>query len=91
MWNHCPGIESPEDIGFRGESAFKLKGSQLWWKEPPWLSEPVSSWPKSEVCHQPPTEECLVEQKKGAAKDVISETVLLTACKPDLESCIQLL
>ena len=57
MWNHCPGTENPADIGSRGESAFKLKGSQLWWKGPPWLSEPVSSWSKSKVCHQPPTEE----------------------------------
>ena len=88
MWNHCPGIENPADIGSRGGSAFKLKGSELWWKGPSWLSEPVSSWPKSEVCHQPPTEECLMEQKKGAAKEIISETVLLAACKPDLESCI---
>ena len=51
MWNHCPGTEKPADIGSRGESAFKMKGSQLWWKGPPWLSEPVSSWPKSKVCH----------------------------------------
>ena len=43
MWNHCPGTENPPDIGSQGESAFKLKGSQLWWKGPPWLSEPVSS------------------------------------------------
>ena len=55
MWNHCPGTENPADIGSRGESAFKLKGSQLWWKGPAWLSEPVSSWPKSKDCHQPPT------------------------------------
>ena len=29
-----------------------------------------------------------MEQKEGAAKEIICETVLLTACKPDLESCI---
>ena len=79
MWNHCPGTENPADIGSRGESAFKLKGSQLWWKGPPWLSESVSSWPKSKVCYQPPNEECLMVQKKGAAKEIISETVLLSA------------
>ena len=28
-----------------------------------------------------------MEQKKGATKEIISETVVLTACKPDLESC----
>ena len=34
MWNHCPGIDNPADIGSQGESAFKLKSSQLWWKGP---------------------------------------------------------
>ena len=43
MLNHCPGIENPADIGSRGEFASSLKGNQLWWKEPTWLSEPASS------------------------------------------------
>ena len=76
MWHYCPGTDNPADIG--RESAFKLKSSQLWWKGPSWLS----------VCHQTLTEDNLMEEKKGAAKEIIIETVLLTACKPNLESCI---
>ncbi|XP_068724219.1 uncharacterized protein [Montipora capricornis] len=71
-------------IGPRGESAFKLKGNRLWWKGPSWLSEPVSSWPKSKVCHQPPTEERLMEQKKEqlkrySAKDCCDKLFRVTA------------
>ena len=83
VWNHCPGIENPADIGSRGVFASKLRNSKLWWRGPSWLSEPVFSWPKSEVCHQSLTEECITEQKKSLA-----ETVLLVANQPDLDACI---
>lgn len=82
MWNHCPGIENP--AGF----VSKLRNSKLWWRGPSWLSEPVSSWPKSEVCHQSLTEECITEQKKSLAGKVVSETVLLVANQPNLDACI---
>ena len=88
MWNHCPGIENPADIGSRGVFASKLRNSTLWWRGASWLSEPVSSWPKSEVCHQSLTEECITEQKKSLAGKVVSETVLLVASQPDLDACI---
>ena len=48
MWNHCPGLESPADIGSRGDVASKLKSNQLGWRGPSWLSEPKTNWPKSE-------------------------------------------
>ena len=60
----------------------------MWWEGPSWLSEPVSSWPKSEVCHQSLTEECIAEQKKSLAGRVVSETVLLVANQPALGACI---
>ena len=88
MWNHCPGIENPADLGSRGVFASKLRNSELWWRGPLWLSEPVSSWPKSEVCHQSLTEECITEQKKSMADKVVRETVLLVANQPDLDACI---
>ena len=47
MWNHCPGIENPADIGSRGEGAAKLKSNVLWWRGPSWLSEPMRNWPSS--------------------------------------------
>ena len=77
MWNHCPGIENPADLGSRGVFASKLRNSKLWWRGPSWLSEPVSSWPKSEVCHQSLTEECITEQKKSLAGKVVSVTALV--------------
>ena len=80
MWNHC--------LGSRGVFASKLRNSKLWWRGPSWLSEPVSSWPKSEVCQQSLTEECITEQKKSLAGKVVSETVLLVANQPDLDACI---
>ena len=88
LWNHCPGIENPADMGSRGVFASKLRNSKLWWRGPSWLSETVSSWPKSEVCHQYLTEECITEQKKSLAGKVVSETVLLVANQPDLDACI---
>ena len=89
MWNHCPGIENPADIGSRGEFASSLKGNQLWWKGPTWLSEPASSWPTSEDQLQSVSEECRAELKKGAAKKAIDVSALLaTDSRPDLEACI---
>ena len=79
MWNHCPGIENPAGMGSQGVFASKLRNSKLWWRGPQSLSEPVSSWPKSEVCHQSLTEECITEQKKSLAGKVVSKTVLLVA------------
>ena len=70
-------------MGSRGVFASKVRNSKLWWRGPSWLSEPVSSWRKSEVCHQSLTEECITEQKKSLAGKVVSETVLLVANQPD--------
>ena len=78
MWNHCPGIENPADIGSRGESAAKLKSNVLWWKGPSWLSEPMRNWPSSEECSETIAEECCVEMKKGHAIEAVGEAVLLT-------------
>ena len=78
MWNHCPGIENPADIGSRGEGAAKLKSNVLWWKGPSWLSEPMRNWPSSEECSETIAEECCVEMKKGQAIEAVGEAVLLT-------------
>ena len=89
MWNHCPGLENPADIGSRGEVASKLKSNQLWWRGPWWLSEPKKSWPKSEECLESITEECRTELKKAQALEATEETVLLASTgRPDLEACI---
>ena len=78
MWNHCPGIENPADIGSRGEGAAKLKSNVLWWKGPSWLSEPMRNWPSSEECSETIAEECCLEMRKGQAIEAVGEAVLLT-------------
>ncbi|XP_073232039.1 uncharacterized protein [Porites lutea] len=78
MWNHCPGIDNPADIGSRGEGAAKLKSNVLWWKGPSWLSEPMRNWPSSEEYSETIAEECCVEMKKGQAIEAVGEAVLLT-------------
>ena len=78
MWNHCPSIENPADVGSRGEGAAKLKSNVLWWNGPPWLSEPMRNWPISEECSETIAEECCVEMKKGQAIEAVGEAVLLT-------------
>ena len=89
MWNHCPGIENPADIGSRGQFASNLQSNRLWWKGPTWLSEPASSWPRSEDEPQPVMEECRAELKKGPAEKASDVSLLLTtASRPDLEACI---
>ena len=89
MWNHCPGLENPADIGSRGEVASKLKSNQLWWRGPWWLSEPKTNWPKFEECLESITEECRTELKKAQALEATEETVLLASTgRPDLEACI---
>ena len=64
MWNHCPGIENPADIGSRGEGAAKLKSHVLWWRGPSWLSEPMRNWPSSEEYSETIAEECCEEMKR---------------------------
>ena len=87
MWNHCPGLENPADIGSRGKVASKLNSNQLWWRGPWWLSE--TNWPKSEECLESITEECRTELKKAQALEATEETVLLASTgRRDLEACI---
>ena len=89
MWNHCPRIENPADIGSRGQFALNLRSNRLWWKGPTWLSEPASSWLRSKDEPQPVTEECRAELKKGAAGKVSDVSLLHTTdSRPDLEACI---
>ena len=89
MWNHCPGVENPADIGSRGEAASKLKDNTLWWRGPSWLSEPMMNWPNSEQWQESITEECRTELKKGQAVGASNETVLLVSTgRLELEACI---
>jgi hypothetical protein len=38
-WRHCPGVENPANLAFRGAPALALVESQLWWNDPAWLEK----------------------------------------------------
>ncbi|XP_018908497.2 uncharacterized protein [Bemisia tabaci] len=44
-WGYVKSSENPADLGSRGVLASKLLENDLWWKGPPWLRSPHSSWP----------------------------------------------
>ena len=89
MWNHCPCVENPADVGSRGEAASKLKNNKLRWRGPSSLSEPLTNWPSSEQFQESITKECLSELKRGQAMEASDKTVLLVSTsRPDLEACI---
>ena len=67
-WAHCPGSENPADVGSRGELASTLKGNELWWKGPQWLSGPVEGWPTTEITETPETS----DERKHVAVTVAS-------------------
>ena len=91
MWNHCPGIENPADIGSRGEGAAKLKSNVLWRKGPLWLSEPMRNWPSSEERCETISEEYCIEMKKGQAIEAVGEAVLLTTNgMPNMDTIIRI-
>ena len=50
-WGHCPGHLNPADMSFRGVAASELINWTSWWQGPAFLSEPVSSWPNTELCN----------------------------------------
>ena len=44
-WRYVPTQEYPADLVSRGVYPKELAGISLWWKGPPWLSQPPSYWP----------------------------------------------
>ncbi|XP_012524163.1 uncharacterized protein LOC105829678 [Monomorium pharaonis] len=46
-WNFVPGIENPADLATRGLSPRQLSATKLWWRGPPWLSQPHDLWPST--------------------------------------------
>ncbi len=45
-WRHVPTQDNPADLASRGVDSCNLISSSLWWKGPPWLLLPQSSWPQ---------------------------------------------
>jgi len=48
-WRHVPSQSNSADLVSRGVEPTTLSTSTLWWKEPQWLIQKPSSWPKTEV------------------------------------------
>ena len=61
-WAYCSTEENPADLGSRGVLASQLKGNQLWWCGPAWLTKQPEDWP--ETNHSFRTPESLIEEKK---------------------------
>ena len=81
-WHHCPGIDSPADIGTRGMLPSELSQSKLWWKGPEWLKGPKENWPTDlEDYLMNLSEECLLEVKKSSLLETSESTSLLNRSK----------
>lgn len=61
-WGHCPGVENPADLGYRGVLASKIETDPLWWSGPEWLCSLEKVWPSREVTV---TSESKEEEKKA--------------------------
>ena len=61
-WAYCSTEENPADLGSRGVLASQLKGSQLWWCGPAWLTKQPEDWPVTTESFRIP--ESLIEEKK---------------------------
>ena len=60
---HCPGLENPADLAYRGASSTLLWSSKNWWVGPDWFRKNDYHWPKQpERC----SEEELLEVNKEA-------------------------
>ena len=72
-WRHCPGYLNPADMPSRGVAASELINQTSWWQGSAFLSEPVSSWPNTELCDTD------IEAKTDMAKNIPPITLLLLA------------
>ncbi len=48
-WRHVATDNNPADHASRGVEANSLIHDELWWQGPPWLSQPPSQWPTTQV------------------------------------------
>ena len=62
---HCLTVENPADLGSRGVLASQLKGDELWWRGPQWLTGQIEDWPVTPK--DLPAPESLLEAKKSTS------------------------
>ena len=63
QWHHVGTHQNPADLPTRGMSVTEVKGSEMWWKGPKFLSMSEDTWPKTEIDVTP--EATLEVRKKG--------------------------
>ena len=101
--NHVSTDENPADLASRGVEPHKLRGLQLWWNGPSWLTQPDETWPKAEFTYQPGDEnvpsceavdetDCFVAVKDlGPNKYSINNWLLNVANYSDLNQALRIL
>ena len=67
-WAYCSTEENPADLGSRGVLSSQLKGNQLWWCGPTWLTKQPEDWPVTTESFRTP--ESLIEEKKNRDRNV---------------------
>ena len=78
QWRHVSTHQKAADLPTRGMSVTEVKGSEMWWKGPKFLSMTEDTWPKTEIDVIP---EATLEVRKKARStfDVPgTESVLFT-------------
>ncbi|XP_075163072.1 uncharacterized protein LOC142235697 [Haematobia irritans] len=68
QWRHVSTHDNPSDLGTRGCRPQDLQNNLLWWNGPSWLTNPPTTWPKSNPVPTPET------GRNFQAFNVISET-----------------
>ena len=80
QWHHVSAHHNPADLPTRGMSVTEVKGCEMWWKGPKFLSMPEDTWPKREIDVTP--EATLVRKKARATFDVPGTESVLFALNP---------
>ena len=89
-WAYCSTVENPADLGSRGVLASQLKGDELWWRGPQWLTGQTEDWPVTP--EDLPTPESSLEEEKSTSAMLVTikgETDVAALVNPNDYSKLQ--
>jgi hypothetical protein len=72
VYSYIATAENPADLPTRANTCTDLANCDLWWKGPPWLSQPESSWPNEKLPSFP------VKDKNEVDAELKEETACTT-------------
>ncbi len=82
-WRYVPSTSNPADCATRGLLPSQLKGHELWWKGPSWLSQSPNDWPAIKL----PELETIPERRANihveiadSSFDIVNRFSCLTSC-----------